>query len=282
MKVAVQRWKRRELAMVFGQWGDFLSHRVLCRRVMTKLLSHYQRSGQSKGFASWRYFIESVKAQFAEEQRLETSMRRCVTRMSQITLGRAFSRWMETARESKELRRVAASVLGRWQHRTMAAVMRKWVYALDEKRRAVRAMQRLVASFQRDGRTLAFRTWRNHVEESRLRSGQDVRMRRLIARWQNQSVYQALTTWSAFAHHRRSCRRIVWRLIKSSRRESRAAAFRVWQFTTLSERAYAVTDARAASAVVRWARGAQRSKLRAAWQIWMRALRRWVLLFSHN
>ena len=126
VSVVLRRWQRRAIGAVVNRWCTMVGERVLCRRVMTKILRRYMCAAQARALVSWRAFVDDDKKADVEEARLEVVVRKVVKRMIQLTVARSFDMWSVNVVEAKEQRHKVATVLRRWQRRALGAVVNRW------------------------------------------------------------------------------------------------------------------------------------------------------------
>lgn len=106
VRQVVERWRRHEMQSVYNAWMDFMDSRLLCRRVMGKLLGRYVHSNLAKGFVAWRELCHQWDMDNANDTRREDVVARCLWHMQLRSVSRAWHSWSDMANRRVRLRHI--------------------------------------------------------------------------------------------------------------------------------------------------------------------------------
>ena len=238
--LAVARWKRRGLAAVIDRWITMVDERVLCRRVLTKLLRRYLHGARSRAMASWCNYtrderaaaatekqrewdseIEAKSEAEAEAKRVEAIISRCLRRMGSTAMARMLDRWTAYVAHVKEERRRIIFAAAE-----EAAAIGDQI--TSERELCRRVMTRMVCGYMHGAQTAAMCSWRLHTREM-----QDFERREAQAKAESQREMEAKAEEEVEAKRREA---VVSRCIRRMASNATARTFDRWaEFATQSK-----------------------------------------------
>ena len=161
----LKRWQRLELSSMLEKWIVMTDDRILCRKVMNKIIKRYLLVAQSRAFISWRSFVDNDRTADAEEARLEAIARKVAKRMIMLTTARTFDRWSVNIAEAKAQRHKVVTVVRRWQRGALYAVMNRWCAIVDERVMCRRVMQKLLQRHHHGALARALVSWCSYIRD---------------------------------------------------------------------------------------------------------------------
>ena len=191
--LAVRRWQKRELREVMDCWFLHVDNRIVCRRVMNKILRRYMNAAKAHGLSSWRARIIEGREEEEQNRQREIVGRRCALRFAQLAAARAFGRWSEAVQEVKEYRVLVRRCALRMSQRMATRTFGRWVEVTQE------------------------------LKEHRHKVGLAVR------RWQRRSLGAVVDCWCGFVENRVLCRRVISKVLRRRLHSSQAAAMSAWR-----------------------------------------------------
>ena len=268
----LRRWQRRALGAVVNQWCTMVDQRVLCRRVMNKILQRYLLGAQSRALISWRAFADDDRIAEVEEARLEVIVRKVAKRMIQLTTARTFDRWAENVTEKRDQRHKIGSILRRWQRLELSAMLEKWVGMTDDRILCRRVMHKIMRRYELGSQSKGFVSWRSFLDADRDAEADTARKEAILIRcatrmknlakartlsrwvqvvstakemrhkvkmslvkWQRRELCSCFESWLTMVDSRVLCRRVMNKIIRRYELGSQTKGFVSWRMISLQE-----------------------------------------------
>jgi hypothetical protein len=259
VKMSLVKWQRRELCSCFESWLTMVDSRVLCRRVMHKILRRYELGSQTKGFVSWRSFLVADRDAEADTARKEAIVLRCATRMKNLAKARTFGRWVHVVSTAKAMRHKVKMSLAKWQRRELCSCFESWLTMVDSRVLCRRVMHKILRRYELGSQTKGFVSWRmislQETRNSAILEKCTRRMRQLthartfsrwanavreaktlrhkvktsLVRWQRRELTAAIGAWNDKVGCRVLCRRVMRKILMCYELGGQAKGFASWR-----------------------------------------------------
>lgn len=224
---------KRVLGRVLSAWREYAIEKKRLRVVSKKVMNMWVNAGLSRVIRAW---IEHTK----EAKRERELLARFGARLRNRSLFSMLRRWQILVADAKEVRERAEVLFVEHQQRVVSDALRSWAenvsLAKTERERAQldeaereemeAKMRRILQRWQGNSLASTFKQWRENVKEVR-------RNRRIVAgflaRMQQAGVVRTFNRWVEYTHARQNARALAAKVMGRALNRSQFSGFRMWQ-----------------------------------------------------
>eukprot|EP00898_Chlorokybus_atmophyticus_P005954 jgi/Chlat1/635/Chrsp103S01046 len=185
---AMRHNNNKRLTLCVRSWQHFTAVRRYNNALRTRASKYHSRQYMRHAMHAWRQRVY-----------LARHIKRCVLRIINVTLGRAFARWVSHARERKALRDHACIVVRRWSALPLAQAFHTWRDNMHDRITATYLVSKSLHCWVHNNTLPAFQQWRAYATD-RAHARQVVS--HVIWRWQHKLLTGVMHVWRAHARVR--------------------------------------------------------------------------------
>jgi Ca2+-binding EF-hand superfamily protein len=186
----LQRIQMMACASALSQWREFADEKIVMRSRLQKVILRLQNVLVGAVLTQWKQLSR-------EQQAVRAALEKAVNQMLLQSCAKSFARWRAYCREATAMRNVCHKVIKRILLIATASAFKNWRNATTLRSRSRRVAEKVIKRLQSRCLVRCFEAllaWRSTAK----------RMRRVVLRWNQRSVAQALDGWRSSVVARRN------------------------------------------------------------------------------